>query len=239
MSEESQSPPGGGIDYTTFMYDKTVPGRVPLVDVPRPQRVDFGIDTLGQWRIEVRAEDGTLLDWADDGLGEEPADLSAYPVDSPVGAVDLQAELKRRFPDSAIVWRPGVMNSLDEHRASAHRALATAATDRAKSKEAADHAEVSLRKARAGRGRGLRRSGHRPAAARHPTVPSTADETSGRDRRPARPHRGSSTGRPGPAGVGGRLPRPGYRPAGSQAPYQVSSATLLPIGPLILTVPCS
>lgn len=147
MSEESQSPPEVGIDYTTFMYDKTVPGTVPLVDVPRPHRVDFGIDTLGQWRIEVRAEDGTLLDWTDDGLGEEPADLCAYPVDSPVGAVDLQAELKRRFPDSAIVWRPGVMNSPDEHRAAAHRALATAAADRAKSKEAADDAEVSLRKA--------------------------------------------------------------------------------------------
>lgn len=39
--------------------------------------------------------------------------------------------------------------------------------------------------------------------------------------------------------LGGRLPRPGYRPVGSQAPYQVSSATLLPIGPLILTMPCS
>lgn len=147
MSEESQSPPPVGIDYTTFMDDKTVPGSVPLVDVPRPQRVDFGIDTLGQWRIEVRAEDGTLLDWADDGLGEEPADLSVYPVDSPVGAVDLQAELKRRFPDSAIVWRPGVMNSLDEHRASAHRALAAAAADRTNAKEAAGLAEVSLREA--------------------------------------------------------------------------------------------
>ncbi|MEU6757756.1 hypothetical protein [Streptomyces sp. NPDC046685] len=147
MPEESQSPPGGGIDYTTFMYDKTVPGTVPLVDVHRPQRVDFGIDTPGQWRIEVRAEDGTLLDWTDDGLGEEPADLSAYPADSPVGAVDLQAELKRRFPDSAVVWRPGVMNSLDEHRAAAHRALAAAAADRAKANEAADGAEVSLRKA--------------------------------------------------------------------------------------------
>ncbi|MFE3559440.1 hypothetical protein ACFXKW_31985 [Streptomyces sp. NPDC059193] len=147
MSEESQRPPGGGIDYTKFMYDKTVPGTVPLAGVPRPHRVDFGIDTLGQWRIEVRAEDGTLLDWADDGLGEEPADLSAYPVDSPVGAVDLQAELKRRFPDAVIVWRPGVMNSLDEHRAAAHRALATAAADRAKANEAADDAEVSLRRA--------------------------------------------------------------------------------------------
>ncbi|MFE1557446.1 hypothetical protein ACFW6V_21025 [Streptomyces sp. NPDC058734] len=147
MSEESQRSPVGGIDYTRFMGDKTVPGTVPLADVPKPQRVDFGIDTLGQWRIEVRTEDGTLLDWADDGLGEEPADLSAYPVDSPVGAVDLQAELKRRFPDSAIVWRPGVMNSLDEHRAAAHRALATAAADRAKANEAADDAEVSLRKA--------------------------------------------------------------------------------------------
>lgn len=147
MSEESQSPPGGGIDYSAFMYGKTVPGTVPLVDVPHPYRVDFGIDPLGQWRIEVRAEDGTLLDWADDGLGEEPADLSAYPVDSPVGAVDLQAELKRRFPDSAVVWRPGVMNSLDKHRATAHRALATAAADRSKAMEAADDAEVSLRKA--------------------------------------------------------------------------------------------
>lgn len=81
MSEESQSPPEVGIDYTTFMYDKTVPGTIQLVDIPRPYRVDFGIDTLGQWRIEVRAEDGTLLDWADDGLGEEPADLSAYSAD--------------------------------------------------------------------------------------------------------------------------------------------------------------
>ncbi|MFE2285557.1 hypothetical protein ACFXDJ_15465 [Streptomyces sp. NPDC059443] len=45
------------------MYDKTVPGTVPVVDVLRPQRVDFGIDTLGQWCIEVRAEDSTLLDW--------------------------------------------------------------------------------------------------------------------------------------------------------------------------------
>lgn len=147
MSEESQSPPGGGIDYTKFMYDETVPGTVPLVEVLMPRRVDFGIDTLGQWCIEVRAEDGTLLDVTDDGWGEDRIDLSAYPVDSPVGAVDLQAELKRRFPDSAIAWRPGVMNSLDEHRAAAHRALATAAADRAKSKEAADHAEVSLRKA--------------------------------------------------------------------------------------------
>lgn len=89
------------------MYDKSASGAVPLACVPRPQRVDFGIDTLGQWCIEVRAEDGTLLGWADDGLGEDPADLSAYPVDSPVGAVDLQADLKRRFPDAGSCGGPG------------------------------------------------------------------------------------------------------------------------------------
>ncbi|ANZ13367.1 hypothetical protein ACH4YO_41670 [Streptomyces noursei] len=37
---------------------------VPLVEAKTPHRVVFGIDTLGQWRIEAHAEDGTLLEAA-------------------------------------------------------------------------------------------------------------------------------------------------------------------------------
>ncbi|MEU1596653.1 hypothetical protein ABZ468_28330 [Streptomyces sp. NPDC005708] len=112
-----------------------------------PERVDFGIDSLGQWSVEVRAHDGSLLDLTDDGKGNQPLDLSTYPTDNPAGAVDLHAERTRRFPNSQIVWRPGVMNSLDEHTAAAHRALATAAKDRKAARDATDTANASLRKA--------------------------------------------------------------------------------------------
>jgi hypothetical protein len=155
MSDHDQPTAGGGIDYTRIVHGPDETGRpapgtatIPAVDdVTLPERVDFGIDSLGQWRIELRAGDGSLLDLTDDHLGEDPLDLAAYPTDNPAGAVDLHAELTRRFPYSRIVWRPGVMNSLDEATAAAHRALATAAKDRKAARAAADAANASLRKA--------------------------------------------------------------------------------------------
>ncbi|WP_435600538.1 hypothetical protein [Streptomyces sp. C10-9-1] len=66
-------------------------------------------------------------------------DLSAYPVDNPAGAVALHEELGRRFPGATVIWKPGVMNSLDGHRAAAHRALAA--------RTAAAKTEKSLREA--------------------------------------------------------------------------------------------
>ncbi|MGI5514936.1 hypothetical protein [Streptomyces sp. CA-106131] len=153
MSEHDQATAGGGIDYTSIVHSPDGPGLPPgtvgidTSGINRPQRVDFGIDTLGQWCIEARAADGTLLDLTDDGMGEKPIDPAAYPTDNPAGAVGLHTELTRRFPDSQIVWRPGVMNSLDEHTAAAHRALATAAKDRKAARTATDTANASLRKA--------------------------------------------------------------------------------------------
>lgn len=93
------------------------------------------------------AADGSLLDLSHDGMGNQPLDLAAYPTDNPAGAVDLHAELTRRFPDSQIVWRPGVMNSLDEATAAAHRVLAVAAKDRKTARAATDTANASLHKA--------------------------------------------------------------------------------------------
>lgn len=110
-------------------------------------RVDFGIDGFGVWRIEVRAKDGTLLHTSEDGWQEESIDLTAFPVDSPAGAVALQEALTARYRFAEIVWRPGVMNSVDEHRTAAHRALAAAATARETARKAAEAAEKSLREA--------------------------------------------------------------------------------------------
>ncbi|MFJ4923344.1 hypothetical protein [Streptomyces sp. NPDC088725] len=154
MSEHDQPTAGGGIDYTSIVRGTegtgpTMPGMFDSAPgaVRVPGRVDFGIDSLGQWHIEVRAHDGQLLEVTDDGMGNQPIDLAAYPTDNPAGAVDLHAELTRRFPDSQVVWRPGVMNSLDEASAAAHRALAAAAKDRKAARAAADTAGASLRKA--------------------------------------------------------------------------------------------
>lgn len=152
MTEQDEHTAGTGISYAGLGGGEAHYGGVRVVDpdpsaVKLPARVDFGIDSLGRWSVEVRAEDGTLLDLTDDGLGEGPVDLSAYPTDNPAGAVGLQAELQRRFPDSQIIWRPGVMNSLDEHTAAAHRALATAAKDRKAARAATETANASLRTA--------------------------------------------------------------------------------------------
>lgn len=161
MSEEQQTAAEPGIDYAKLGLGDDIPGIVPLVEVKTPHTVGFGIDALGEWRIEVHTADGTALDAAqwwtahvddgDDTVGEDDdgavIDLSAYPVDSPAGAVALQEELGRRFPEATIIWKPGVMNSLDEHRAAAHRALAAAAADRIAARTATAKAEKSLREA--------------------------------------------------------------------------------------------
>jgi hypothetical protein len=155
MSEGQQTATAPGIDYARLGLGDDIPGVVPLVEVKTPHTVGFGIDALGEWRIEVHAADGTPLDatqwWtahvdSDDG-DEAVIDLSAYPVDSPADAVALQEELGRRFPEATIIWKPGVMNSLDEHRAAAHRALAAAAADRIAARTATAKAEKSLREA--------------------------------------------------------------------------------------------
>ncbi|MEV3855303.1 hypothetical protein AB0J38_13365 [Streptomyces sp. NPDC050095] len=162
MSEGQQTIAGAGIDYTRLGLGDDIPGTVAMVEIPTPHTVDFGIDALGQWCIAVHAADGSLLDTArwwtehvddaeDDGDGEEDGepvvDLSGYPVDSPAGAVALQEELQRRFPEAAVVWKPGVMNTLNEERAAAHKALVVAAADRIAAREAAAAAEKSLREA--------------------------------------------------------------------------------------------
>uniref|UniRef100_A0AAU2ABG2 Uncharacterized protein n=1 Tax=Streptomyces sp. NBC_00093 TaxID=2975649 RepID=A0AAU2ABG2_9ACTN len=142
MPEGQQTTTAPGIDYTRLGLGDDIPGLVPLVGVKTPHTVGFGIDALGKWCIEAHAADGTAPDptqwWTahvdseDDISDEDEAviDLSAYPVDNPAGAVALQEELGRRFPEATIIWKPGVMNSLDEHRTSAHRALAAAAAAR-------------------------------------------------------------------------------------------------------------
>lgn len=174
MSEELQGSSGGGISYADGVPDAAgsglgLPGivDVPATGIKMPERVDFGIDGLGQWRIEVRATDGTLLLGTEDiGCGED-LDLAAFPVDSPAGAVALQELLKQRFESADIVWRPGVMNSTDEQRSLAQRALAAAGSDRKAARRSAETAENSLRpaldKARAagiGPGEMARRTGY-------------------------------------------------------------------------------
>ncbi|MEU3279175.1 hypothetical protein [Streptomyces antibioticus] len=154
MSEELQGSSGGGISYADVVPDTAAPGLgLPgIVDVPTtglkmPERVDFGIDGLGQWCIEVRAKDGTLLLGTEDIGDGDDLDLATFPVDSPAGAVALQEVLKQRFKFADIVWRPGVMNSIDEQRSLAQRALAAAGTDREAAREATENAEKSLREA--------------------------------------------------------------------------------------------
>ncbi len=114
----------------------------PPTDAPAPKRVEFGIDALGQWHVALRTHDGTVFGPAVEGI-----DFWAYPVDSPAAAVELQAELQRRFPEAVIVWKPGVMDSLDQQRAAAHRVLAGVAADRRAARTATAKAEKSLREA--------------------------------------------------------------------------------------------
>ncbi|MFJ2444350.1 hypothetical protein ACIOWG_28780 [Streptomyces sp. NPDC087658] len=95
----------------------------------------------------MRAKDSTLLETAEYYWSRHGLDLAEFPVDSPAGAVALQEALKQRYQLAEIVWRPGVMNSIDEQRALAQRALAAAAADRQAAHEAAETAETSLRQA--------------------------------------------------------------------------------------------
>lgn len=101
----------------------------------------------GSGVIEVRAKDGTMLETAEYYWSRHGLDLAKFPVGSPAGAVALQEALKQRYQLAEIVWRPGVMNSVDEQRALAQQALATAAADRQTAHEAAETAETSLRQA--------------------------------------------------------------------------------------------
>jgi hypothetical protein len=161
VSEQSHSPAGAGISYSDLTQSgedsvQSMASRMPdtpgIVDISAvgvnlPERVDFGIDALGQWCIEVRAQDGTLLEASEEHGSRHGLDLAAYPVDSPAGAVALQEALKKRYQPAEIVWRPGVMNSADEQRALAHRVLAAAAADRQTAIKATEMAETSLRAA--------------------------------------------------------------------------------------------
>ncbi|MGW1616764.1 hypothetical protein ACWCQZ_46740 [Streptomyces sp. NPDC002285] len=115
----------------------------------RPKQVEFGIDALGQWHVALRTHDGTRvrLGAAAFGPDGEQIDFSAHPVDSPAAAVELQAELQRRFPKAVIVWKPGVMDSLDPQRAAAQRLLASVAADRLAARKATAKADTSLRQA--------------------------------------------------------------------------------------------
>ncbi|MFD7058339.1 hypothetical protein [Streptomyces sp. NPDC059906] len=160
MSEGQQTTAGPGVGSSRLGLGDDISGVVPLVEAGTPHTVSFGIDALGEWRIEVHAADGAPLDaawwWtahADDTVtdsedeGAAVIDLSAYPANSPAGALALQEELKHRFPEAGVVWKPGVMDSLDEHRAAAHRALAVTAADRIAARQATAKAEKSLREA--------------------------------------------------------------------------------------------
>jgi hypothetical protein len=154
VSEESQKPGGGGIDYASLVPDPDGCEQpvsdgtdVTPLTLKAPERVDFGIDAFGQWCIEVRAKDGTLLETAEYHRSRHGLDLAEFPADSPAGAVALQEALKQRYQFAEIVWRPGVMNSVDEKRSLAQRALAAAAADRQAAIEAAETAETSLRQA--------------------------------------------------------------------------------------------
>lgn len=153
MAEDNQGGTEGGIDYASITgpdgREQLVPGIVPVSPegIQMPERVDFGIDGLRQWRIEVRAKDGTLLHTSEDGWHEEDFTLAEFPTDSPAGAVALQEALKARYRFAEVVWRPGVMNSVDEQRALAHQGLAVAAADRESAREATEAAEKSLREA--------------------------------------------------------------------------------------------
>jgi DNA-directed RNA polymerase specialized sigma24 family protein len=111
-------------------------------------RVAFGIDALGRWRVETRDGHGALLHDSAATDGETPPlDLAGYPTDDPAAAVALQQALRARHPGAEVAWRPGVMDTLDENAAAAHRALAAAGADRQAARAAADHAAASLRAA--------------------------------------------------------------------------------------------
>ncbi|WP_030950223.1 hypothetical protein [Streptomyces sp. NRRL S-646] len=64
MPEGQQPAADSAIDYSRLGLGDHIPGVVPLVEVKTPHRVVFGIDALGQWRIEVHAQDGTSLEAA-------------------------------------------------------------------------------------------------------------------------------------------------------------------------------
>jgi hypothetical protein len=125
---------------------------VPAQSADRPaagrgQRVTsvlFGIDALGRWKVELRDPAGAPgADAAAAGLLE----LSGYPTDDPAAAVELREALRARYPDADVVWRPGVMDTFDETKAAAHRALAASGEDRQNAQAAAEHAARTLRAA--------------------------------------------------------------------------------------------
>ncbi|MDT3443835.1 hypothetical protein [Pseudofrankia sp. BMG5.37] len=132
------------LDDTVSMADATSDeategGAVRAVPAQPALTVTFGLDAAGRWKVAV---DGPP---ADDGdrRAEHGLDLAGYPTDDPDGAVRLRQDLRGAYPDAEVRWLPGVMDSLDELRATALRLMETAAADRLAALEAAEKAARS------------------------------------------------------------------------------------------------
>jgi hypothetical protein len=109
-----------------------------------PATVIFGITTLGQWAVELRDEHGATLP---DVPTEPTLDPATFATHDPAAAVALQAALRARYPTAEVVWRPGVMDTLNEHTAAAHRALAEVRVARDQARAATEAADALLRAA--------------------------------------------------------------------------------------------
>ena len=105
---------------------------------PPVASVAFGVDTLGQWRVDI-------LDAADRPVDVDlELTLEDYPTGELTGALALQQALQEHFPGVPVTWRPGVMNTLDAGVIQARRALAAAAADRVTARDAEQQARTSL-----------------------------------------------------------------------------------------------